>query len=839
MTVHALSEALVRDPTNADSAEWAAWLRDNLESNWRPDEWDAEHWMFTGDPANPRTTTAKCPVRACTRLVNSLSTWCETCQREFTKSSLSEADFIVTFVPQPNRRLGQIPEPCRLERDGVRCRRESWSLGLCKAHASTWAQWLSRHPGAELEPWLATTTSRPLPDLITCIVAGCPRQQTQPLALCQMHRNRWRTHSRQRLTGDLDFDSWTKSQLPYIGMQQFSLAPLSEVLRLELLHGLQKRDARGGKIDPQAVRWTVLNLQHLPSLAFVTPQELDTLERRAYSNGLAFLREVRWAVGVAFEKFRGIDPEDKRTWDLVAVGVPSSASISGRRQHAGSVSFNQFSQPWLRDLTWEWARATRPKSGKLGHRLRACRVASQALDQRPGGGMDIAALQFADMAAVADAFRSLLKKDGTAMQSKTRRDLQAAFHEILDFGREEGLLDRMSGSFTRHNSHRIPDEDPNEDEIGKALPEPVISQLDSHLDLLGHDFIYGLLEPEDVKAMFQTAYTVLRDTGRRPWEVGNLSLNCIDSDNGDYTLIWNNHKARRNRRRLPITAATAHAILRWRERRLMLDVPSRSVNYLFPAITDGSGIPHLNSGNLARAIRAWADSIPVIHSEVLDEDSNPLPFDRLLIYPYAFRHSYAQRHADAGVDVDVLRDLMDHRSIQTTLGYFSVSLKRKREAVETMRHHVVDRHGRPAPMGSSTAYEARSVAVPFGNCVEPSNIKAGGKKCPIRFQCAGCGFYRPDPSYLPAVEDHIRSLKADREVALAMDAANFVVNNLDEQVEAFRGVVERMQGTLEWLSPEDREAVEEASKVLRKIRASSGGRTLLPLTVVTHEEPTR
>jgi site-specific recombinase XerD len=32
------------------------------------------------------------------------------------------------------------------------------------------------------------------------------------------------------------------------------------------------------------------------------------------------------------------------------------------------------------------------------------------------------------------------------------------------------------------------------------------------------------------------------------------------------------------------------------------------------------------------------------------------------------RHSYAQRHADAGVPVDVLKELLDHRSIQTTLG---------------------------------------------------------------------------------------------------------------------------------------------------------------------------
>ena len=77
-----------------------------------------------------------------------------------------------------------------------------------------------------------------------------------------------------------------------------------------------------------------------------------------------------------------------------------------------------------------------------------------------------------------------------------------------------------------------------------------------------------------------------------------------------------------------------------------------------------------------------------------------------------------------------------------------MSLQRKRAAVKTMRLHVVDRSGRLAPMTSDVAYEARSVAVPFGNCIEPSNVKAGGKACPIRFH-ARAGFYRTAHLTLP------------------------------------------------------------------------------------------
>ncbi|TJZ97826.1 hypothetical protein [Actinacidiphila oryziradicis] len=158
-------------------------------------------------------------------------------------------------------------------------------------------------------------------------------------------------------------------------------------------------------------------------------------------------------------------------------------------------------------------------------------------------------------------------------------------------------------------------------------------------------------------------------------------------------------------------------------------------------------------------------------------------------------------------------------------------MKRKREAVQTMRLHVVDRAGNPAPFASTTAYEARSVAVPFGNCTEPSNIKAGGKSCALRFQCAGCGFYRPDPSYLLAIEEHLNSLRSDRETARAMEADDFVVRNLTDQITAFTGVLSSMREQLDDMPDEERSGVEEASAILRKVRATQDHK-LLPLTVI-------
>lgn len=102
------------------------------------------------------------------------------------------------------------------------------------------------------------------------------------------------------------------------------------------------------------------------------------------------------------------------------------------------------------------------------------------------------------------------------------------------------------------------------------------------------------------------------------------------------------------------------------------------------------------------------------------------------------------------------------------------------------------------------------------------------------------GFYRPDPSYLPTIEEHINALKANHETAMAMDADDFVVRNLADQADAFTHVATSMRDKLDALPAAERAEVEQASAVLRKVRASrdlAGGRTLLPLTVKDQGRP--
>ncbi|HUD16133.1 MAG TPA: tyrosine-type recombinase/integrase, partial [Acidimicrobiales bacterium] len=516
--------------------------------------------------------------------------------------------------------------------------------------------------------------------------------------------------------------------------------------------------------------------------------------------------------------YTGADPCAGDVWDLALLDLQSN----GSRRHpvtAGVVDFGPIGLDWLRELTKAWAIASRPYLQTLRQAVTACRVASQAL--AACGHTNPTDVGTGDFARIIDAICAERRADGALPSVSYRNVLVYRFCEVIDHGRTAGLMAEVPDTFCRAKRPRLV-EDPNEDELGKALPDAVIRELDAHLELLGPAGRFGPIAAGDLKAMHHAIYRILRDTGRRPGEVVSLKVGCVEMIDGAHNLIYDNHKAGRMRRRLPITAATAEIIGTWHAYRAGLLTPPSTAGWLFPSpvLRSPQALGHLTSACVGVAFRTWVRQIPVIDGELLGPDGTPLPFERSLIAPYALRHSYAQRHADAGVPVDVLRELMDHVSVQTTMGYYSVSLKRKAQAIRSVGSLAVGADGRPSPFDGPLAYERASVSVPFGNCTEPSNVKAGGGSCPIRFQCAGCGFYRPDPSYLPAIDEHVASLRADRETAVAMDAAEYVVANLNAEIDAFNKVADIMRSRLADLGPEERAEVEAASRLLRRARAA-------------------
>jgi integrase len=185
------------------------------------------------------------------------------------------------------------------------------------------------------------------------------------------------------------------------------------------------------------------------------------------------------------------------------------------------------------------------------------------------------------------------------------------------------------------------------------------------------------------------AYKLLKGTGRRVGEVASLHLNCLGEDEqGRPVLIYDNHKAGRLGRRLPVADSELLSAIRYQQAWVAEHFPHTAPErlWLLPRPSKNSdGTTHISSEQIARWVRAWVEAIPRIDGGTTEGQGRPVPFDRKAIHPHAFRHTYAQTLADQGVAAPVLRDLMDHSNLSSTLGYYKVGEENFRNPRELQR----------------------------------------------------------------------------------------------------------------------------------------------------------
>lgn len=198
--------------------------------------------------------------------------------------------------------------------------------------------------------------------------------------------------------------------------------------------------------------------------------------------------------------------------------------------------------------------------------------------------------------------------------------------------------------------------------------------------------------------------------------------------------------------------------------------------------------------------------------------------------------------------MDVLKELMGHTTLSATQGYYRVTAVRRRSAVDALAALQIDRKGRRIRPLVETLLESEAlrdqigeVSVPFGTCVEPSNVRAQGRACPMRFQCLGCAHYRTDPSYQEALRTHLTRLLTDQErLATALpdldEWARLGALPSDEEIEALRRLIRRNEELMSALEPQDRAGVDEAIQVMRAARAQL--QTVVPVQFLgTNRQP--
>lgn len=774
-------------------------------------DWDLRVIFFPKDHAV--LGMPDCCVEGCTRGVRFGRPMCMGCERTWKGSGLSLGDFAQIVKP---RMLGMRQVMCRVPRCGRPAK--SAQVALCDPHHRQRVNTLK----LSMEDFLDHPAVIPRASTGQCEVEVCYRLRDYDTSrYCQAHSLRLK-HARRR--GEVsDEEVWRRTTSAINADRELCLRGLADRVVAEVLYGLQARTEAGTRTWDHFLR---------PLCDRLRQMQTPTLEVLADPEVFAALSHVKSTHGVVRTMLMWLDrlgatPESERhkdVWDLKI--------FTGQ---TGTLDFTRISQPALREAVKHWAyddlprrRGKRPGSAVQPY-VTAMNLLSESLRlQREDGGNYPPDLHRRDIVAFCNrlAFLTETGKITAHTRSKAVRNVALVLTRIRTLGLTHPGQP-MAGLPTDFRLQRedTPDE-PEDTEAGKDLPDSVMRQLCDHLNEL----------EQLISREVRVGTELLMDTGRRPEEIRDLPLDCVGQDpDGSLVLVYDNHKSYRKGRRLPIGKATAGVITtqQQRVREMFPGTPVGELKLLPSMRANPHGTKAIHS--IGEGHRTWVDALPdfLVPTTVQENGqtvTRMLPFDKSRIFPYAYRHSYAQRHADAGVAPDVLKELMDHSDLKTTQNYYRVSQERRRDAVDRVVALQFDRNGtrvwRKAQSLLDSEHVRRAigeVSVPYGVCQEPSNVAAGGQSCPIRFRCVGCDHFRTDVSYLPDLQAYLADLLRSRERLMsafaADDWARSEATPSEEEIRRVRRLIERVKADLGDLTDEEQAQLGEAVAVVRRSRS--------------------
>jgi integrase len=628
---------------------------------------------------------------------------------------------------------------------------------------------------------------------------------------CHTHAARYR---RLRQVPGFDEQAWRATDSSVVEPDAVSFRGLPPRVVAELLYGIQERTHGGArtKLDELKRVCDGLRAARVDSVleygGRLGQQPQALLEH--------FARHVRRAA---------LSPERevaKDVWDMFVFG------------HTGNLEFTKISQPWLREAAKRWAADDIPRRrgrnvvGAAKSKISSLSRLSESLrTHREDGGAHPHLLERADIEHHLHRLAFLHKRDKISAKTriKTCRELRWLLHQMRALGltRPGGPMAGLCDQFAL-TARDIPAEVETE-QAGRDLPRSVMRALCANLDPVGQRH-----------PVARVAIELIMDTGRRPDEICTLSWDCLAQDpGGKHVLVYVNFKNNRERR-LPIASVTAGLIARQQAivREQFPDTPAGKLKLLPALKTNPYGRKGISAGWLGDLHREWVDALPAMHTmaaAVIDGENVTVTqeFDKSKIFLYAYRHTYAQRHADAEVGIEVLCELMDHENIDTTRAYFQVGQERRRAAVDKVALMAFDRHGNRTWRETEQILDSErlrqglgQVAVPYGTCNEPTNVQAGGGQCPIRFRCLGCEHFDSNVSYLPDLEGYLADLLRNRERIASMTTADAWAKHeampSEEEIGRVRRLIRKIKSELESLTEAEQAEIREAISLVRRSR---------------------
>ena len=777
--------------------------------------WDAGRETFHFPQDHPVVGWNRCRTLDCGHIASSARQLCTTCEEQVTRSGVTVEEFVTVASRRGRNPAGEeLCLVCRTEGH----ERPAHSKRLCEQCAKA-----SRDRRQSVDGYVNGDNrfppASPRCSLGECTVKSCSRLVVWVgVRMCHTHAKNWRQDGtdveRFRRTappvvGDLSLGVWVGG-LPPLVVHQF-------------LYGVQRAIGDGVRLKRGDMSAVCADLRRMDVADMRDATPTRTLSRRfvAYT-----VTELGAGLGDRNQEL------ESDAWRLRLWGRGNT-----------TLDFAVIPQTWLRQAVKRWTATSLANDLHTSHVQRQigalrrfsehlARVAPAAtptdLDQRAKERY-LAELRLDEAAGRITSY----------VRNAFVRNLARFLREAATTGMcdPDGPLAGMAGSF-QIRAEEIPKRRTSgdaEDEVGRSLPEAIIAQLLDPANL-------ALLTP-----MWQRLVRIAIDTGRRPDEICRLRHNCVDHDlflGDDGTqerlpvLLHDQPKVKRTGVRLPITADTA-AVIAEQQAAARAEHPNTAPDHLalFPRrCRNPHGIKATSADTYGFILVFWRDSgLSLVDAALRDGTIEPILdaggqvtcFPNAAVFAYAFRHTWAQRHIDAGVPVAVLAELMGHRNINTTQAYYRIRTQQKREALDQVTRFTLTVRGTvltgAASRSQSQRVELGSVGVPMGSCVEASNVKAHGRACPFRHRCFGCAHFRTDLSHLPDLRAYLNQLLVAREELADANPdiaewARRAAMPSDEEIATVRGLIDACEALLDQLPPDERQELLRHIETLREAR---------------------
>jgi integrase len=606
---------------------------------------------------------------------------------------------------------------------------------------------------------------------------------------------------------------------------------LSELVEWQLLAGLQLL------IEPYALI-TPLDLLGAAWSHVARAGVCSIVELRELPGSYQSRRAVEVAV-IAARQLTSTPEEERRkdVWDLGVFGI---------REHR-QIDFTHIRQRWLREAakgyTLERMGSLRTQTAQRD--VRWLGDLSDYLHARGDRGEQPGALTREDMTGFLSWLQTRVPAENRRhiIVSSTRRHVLFARRHLAGPGQPaEGI----GGGFQLYHEDLPWRTTRDPDEPGRALPRVVLAQL---LD----DELLALLDAKYHE--YRVAFELIAHTGRRPAEICHLPADCLRYDEEPApgggkqrrpVLRYRREKPPSKWASLPINQQTADLIKaqqqRLRER--FPEIPFSKLPLLPRRRCNPTGRLAMTSHTLSNRVTKWIKRIPPL----LDEDGTE--YGREHVYLYALRHSYAQRHADAGVPIDTLQKLMDHRTTATTQGYYRVSWERKREAIERVAPLTMDRSGRRtgfhATLVETERLREEIGRIPSRSGTAPNSTTSGRSAHTARSatNASAASTSAPTPRTFPTSTPTSNgcSRPASRLRAAVPQLAEWAREKAipaDAEIKTVRTLIRAGEDALDELAPGERAKLLELFRVLRATRARMDGTIAVEQIAATRNpEPT-